>query len=210
VGGGWRRGRTRLIATVATAALVVVLTTGSSMVLSTNGQYVSGFNSRDFVCEGSAPTICLNRGYGSAMAPLREEFALFNEKTAGTSLVARQLQQNSEGVGDEPPAGTRSVYIETIDSLGMTTAVSRYAAKYGGAVNCDFTAGNPEPFWAVSIVNAWLTGYDEMGFETFDVSAPGVAEFHRFLSLSVADGNAWLRANESAYLACTLTFDELP
>lgn len=208
-GGGWMRAR-RFLAAIAVAGLVLIGSCGAAMVFSTNGQYTTGHNARDFVCSGSAPEICLNRGYSSAMQALRAGFRAMNEKAWGTALVATLLEQNVEGFGDLPAAGARSVYLETLDDAGIGLAVSRYLFKYGGAASCDYTSPDPTPFVAVSIVNTWLSGFDELGFEFIDEMAPGGAEYARFMDLSVAEGNAWLREHEAAYMNCSLTFEDLP
>lgn len=209
IGGGWRR-RRQLVASMGVAALVLAGLAGAGLVIATNGQYVTGHNGRDFVCAGSEPEICLNRGYADAMPSLQESFRTLNERAAGTTLTVTLLEQNGEGVGDAPSPGARSVYVETIDDPGIGLAVSRYLYKYGGLAACDVNSFDPIAYSAVSIVNTWLTGFDELGFDEFDETTPEGAAYARFMDLSVQEGNAWLRANEARYMACSLTFEDLP
>jgi hypothetical protein len=208
VGGGGRR--VLFPRVLAIAALVAASVAGAAMVIATNGQYTTGYNHRDFVCSGSAPEICLNRGYAAALPAMKDRFAELNERSAGTSLTATRLEQNGEGIGDVTSAGARSVYLETVDDPGIGFAVSRYVDKYGGTATCDFDSPDLTSFAAVSIVNTWLSGYDELGFEETDETTPEGAKYARFMQLGVEEGNAWLREHEAAYMACTLTLEDLP
>lgn len=208
VGLGWRQATGRMIMLVAGA--VVITGVGAIAVLSTNGQYTTGFNSRDFVCdeEDAELTICLNRGYAQALPKLRKQFDELNRRAAGTDLVAVRLEQNVEGVGDEPGEGARSVYVEENNEFGVVFAASRYVTKYGGFYECD-----PEDMGglvAVSIVNTWLTGYDELGIGAFGDGAPGATEFQEFMKMDLHQGNQWMRAHETEYMTCTLVLSDLP
>lgn len=204
---GGRRTGTMVACTAAAAAAFA----GGAVVISTNGQYVTGYNSRDFVCEGTAPDICLNRGYAEAYPQLAQRFALLNEKVAGTSLVATRLEQNIEGIGDAPAAGARSVYLEEVNDEGMDFSVFRYVNKYGDGPTC-WSEDEPayDQYLAGMLVDLWLTEYDAYGFAEYDELTPGYAELQRMQQLSVAEGNAWLRQHERAYLDCTLTLSDLP
>lgn len=206
VGRGWRHARRMAVAVVAGASVVALA--GGFAVISTNGQYLTGYNSRDFVCEGDELEICLNRGYADAMPDLRAQFEDFNDRASGTGLVATKLAQNVEGIGDEPSPGARSVYIEQNNDFGMQLAVARYVNKYGGIMGCD--PADLEAFYAVGVVNTWLTGLDELGISTFGDGAPGKAELDRFMALDVEAGNAWFREHEADYMSCSLSLAELP
>ena len=182
----------------------------ASTVLSTNGQYLTGHNPRDFTCTDTSPTICLNRGYVAALDPLQERFRVFNEKAQGTDLEVHKLEQNVEGIGDEPAVGARSVYIEGIDPEGLDFALSRYAEKYGGLLNCYESHAPFERMIAVGIIDTWLTGYDSMNLRNIDSATPGYAQWQAFQKLSVTDGNSWLKDNYSAYASCSLDLEKMP
>jgi hypothetical protein len=215
VGGGWRRSSSKQFG-IAIAVIGIIGIGGVSLVQSTNGQYVTGFNSRDFACRGDIPEICLNKGYVSAMPALTRQFEALNEKSAGTALSATLVEQNVEGIGDEPSANARSVYIEGISDSDLSFAISRYVGKYGGGAACnlasvDIEQSDIERFFAVSIVDTWLSGYDAAGYANKGNSEmPGRAEFERFMNLTPAEGNQWLRQNFTAYSQCKLELADLP
>jgi len=195
---------------IAVAFLAVLAVGGGALVVHSNGQYLTGYNSRDFVCSGAQPEICLNRGYAAAHAPLHEEFARFEEKTRGTTLAPVLLEQNVEGIGDAPSPGARSVYLDGVDADGLRLSVFSYATKYGGQQAC-MDEGTPyQRILAVAIVDAWLAGFDEYGPGELEPTAPGAAEWARMSGVPVAEGNAWLRTHESEYLSCTLSLGDLP
>ncbi|WP_437583427.1 hypothetical protein ACSAGD_14205 [Paramicrobacterium sp. CJ85] len=207
-GGGWRPGTAlRFGSTV--AVLFVSALAGAGAVLATNGQYVTGHNSRDFVCNDSSPSICLNRGYAAAMPDLSSAMKRLNAKVAGTPLEATLIEQNVEGVGDAPSPQARSIYIEEINRFGITFAVSRYVTKYGGASSCEVNE-DVENYLSVSIVDAWLSGYDELGIGDFPKNVPGAVEYRAFMSLNDADAHEWLRAHEDEYFSCELSLSDFP
>lgn len=215
VGGGWRRSSRKHFG-IAIVVIGIIGIGGVSLVQSTNGQYVTGFNSRDFACSGDIPEICLNKGYVSAMPELARRFESLNEKSEGTALTATLIEQNVEGIGDEPSANARSVYIEGISELDLSFAISRYVGKYGGGAACnlasvDIDQDEIDQFFAVSIVDTWLTGYDAAGYASNENSEmPGRAQFERFMKLTPAEGNEWLRENFTAYSQCELQLTDLP
>lgn len=206
LGGDWRRMPRGVIALV--IVCLGLASIGAAAVIAINGQYVTGYNSRDFVCDGSHPRICLDRGYAAMMPRLLDRFERLDKRTAGTSLAATTLEQSVQGVGDEPAPGARSLYIEENTDFGVTLAVYRYIEKYGGLSAC--ADRDADSLFAVGIVNAGLSSYDEIGFETFGDGAPGVDEYRRFLALDAREVNTWLTSHEDAYLTCTLTLSDLP
>lgn len=203
---GVRVERALLIAAIPVAIASVV---AGAVVVSTNGQYLTGYNSRDFVCDGSDPVICVNKGYAGALDGLTARFEVFETKTIGTSLQPQRLEQNVEGVGDEPSTGSRSIYIEGIDAAGLDQTVARYVTKYGGSYACSDDTPYPT-FVATIIVDVWLSGVDQYGLDSLDSTAEGASEWNRFRLLTPTEGNEWLREHEQAYLTCNLTLADLP
>ncbi|MDR6166177.1 hypothetical protein QE367_000381 [Microbacterium paludicola] len=203
-------GRRRWLSVVAlfTAAS---LAAGSSIgVLERNGQYLTGYNSRDFVCLGDAPVLCLNRGYAQALEPLHERFDSLNEKVAGTDLSATKLEQNVEGIGDQPSDGARSVYLEAIGDADLDFAVSRYVQKYGGLESCYRNERPYENLLALIIVDTWLSGFDEYGLDMAGEAELGAREWQRFKGASTTEGNRWLVDNADRYFSCEISLAELP
>ncbi len=194
----------------ATAAVLVIAATsvfaGAATVIGTNGQYTTGFNSRDFVCNGDGVVACLNPGYLPAMTPLLSAMSQLNERAAGTPLEAKLLEQNVEGIGDEPAPGARSVYLEQFANADdIHFAVYRYVIKYGGMQTCMRGGADPSAFSAVAAVDAWLSGFDD------DVQSAGWAGgLRRLQSLSPTEGRAWFEQNSDEYFGCTLQPDSLP
>jgi hypothetical protein len=205
--GGWRKAqRIQLSGLVALIAVPTIV--GAAVVLSTNGQYTTGHNSRDFVCESTKPTICVNRGYSAALPLLEPRLHDMNSLVAGTGLTADRLEQNVEGSGDSTSQGARSLYIEQIDRDGMNFAVYRYVQKYGSATSCDQPIAGEEARLSEGYVDSWLSNYNDpwIGYGTF----PGMKHLHALESLSTSEGNSWFRANYQAYMSCTLQFSDLP
>ncbi|WP_243233063.1 hypothetical protein [Microbacterium sp. CIAB417] len=203
------RRRLRIPTAAAAAAAVVLAVVDGSVIISTNGQYLTGYNHRDFECSASPLTLCLNRGYAGAMQELESLFEEFNKKADGTPLVATVLEQNVEGIGDAPAQGARSVYLEGIDPDGLKLAVFRYVTKYGGYPACVEREAGYEQVTAVAIVDTWLADFDDYGLSQLDAQSLGFAEWQHFSQLSTEEGNAWLRDHEQDYLACNLSLSDL-
>ncbi|WEK12998.1 MAG: hypothetical protein P0Y48_11065 [Candidatus Microbacterium phytovorans] len=193
----------------ATAAVVTGCLAGS-VVVGTNGQYVAGYNPRDFVCAGEAPEICVNRGYQEGLEGLRGRFDALYAKAAGTSLLATRVEQNVEGVGDLPAPGARSIYIEGVDAEGLDQTVGRYVEKYGGFAACDLEHVPYDTLMATIIVDTWLSGFDDYDPAELDPATPAGREWKALSVLSAESGNRWLRDHERAYLTCALSLDDLP
>ncbi|MFF2632399.1 hypothetical protein ACFVR6_05925 [Microbacterium sp. NPDC058021] len=194
---------------MAAAPTLLVAIVAAGVIISTNGQYITGHNSRDFVCEGTAPVVCVNRGYAASLEGLLPRFEVLRVKTAGVALEPTLLEQNVEGVGDEPSQDARSIYIEGIDSAGLDQTVSRYVAKYGGFSTC--SPDTPyDTIVATAIVDTWLSGFDQYGLGELDGSAVGAAEWARMKSTDPATGNTWLREHEKSYADCSLVLTDLP
>lgn len=203
LGGGWRRGSRRWVAIWVTLALAVT-SAGAISVVTHNGQVTTGYNSRDFVCRSGSPTVCLNKGYANAMTPLFDRFASINYIAINTQLFATRLEQNVEGIGDEPLLGARSLYVEQLESdedIGF--AVFRYLAKYGGSSSC--ADSNSQSATATTYVDSWLSGfyYQLDGF-------PQPERLEALKRLSTFDGKAWFQSQAAKYFSCTLTFADLP
>ncbi|TPG05171.1 hypothetical protein [Curtobacterium flaccumfaciens] len=195
--------RRRLGRSLLGVVLASALTIGAGVVIvGANGQVVTGHNSRDFICSGVSPTLCLNRGYAPASHALQREFNTFNRRAVGTPLAAKRLEQNVEGYGDRPSSGARSVYLEQwAANDDLTFSVFRYVQKYGGSSRCT----SSDAAFMESEVNSWLSGY-------YESTAGADADFvtQSLSKLSVEDGNRWFRAHYDAYAACTLSKADLP
>lgn len=184
-------------------ALLIV--SGASTVAGTGGQYTTGHNPRDFVCQKGSATVCVNRGYASALPQLERQFQQLNARAAGTPLVATRLEQNVEGIGDAPQQGARSVYVEQVGSpMDMAFAAFRYAIKYGGTRSCQ-SMGADESSLAVAYVDSWLSGYTT---DTGDL--PGIDHYRALTALPTRQANAWFQAHQPAYFSCTLKLADLP
>ena len=68
----------------------------------------------DLVCTGERPEICVNPGYVAAEPELRRAFAEFNQRAAGTPLVADRIAQQLRGPADDPGEHSRSVYVDAL------------------------------------------------------------------------------------------------
>lgn len=162
-----------------------------------NGQVTTGQNPGDFSCAGSNPELCVNTGYAAAGQALHSEFQRFNQLTAGTPLAASRLEQNVQGIGDNPSSGSRSVYLEQWASQSdLSFSVFRYVQKYGSLSECN----DPNNAFIIQQVNSWLSGFYESsaGADDNEIS-------RRLASFSAADGAAWFQQNYRAYSSCTLT-----
>lgn len=179
---------------------------GVASVVVTNGQYTTGYNDRDFVCEGDDTVVCLNPGYLPAMEPLLSAVGRFNAIAAGTRLVAERLEQNVEGVGDEPADGARSIYIEQLESEeDIDFAMYRYVSKYGAVQSCLAQSGDLSGLRLSATVDAWLSGY------TAEAEGAGLGRgVRRLEQLSPREGAAWFSAHADDYFACTLHAEDLP
>ncbi len=202
-----RIARFRSIALV--AGLVAFALIGGHLVLQSDGQYTVGHNPGDFVCKTGALTVCLNPGYAQALPELYSQFRQLNMRTAGTALVAHRLEQNVEGVGDDPGTGARSVYLEQFGSRkDVELAAYRYVAKYGatpGCVSRGIEHESQSTTEAIEDVNAWLSGFTDAvaGFSN-------LSHFGRLTSMATHAGNVWFRAHQREYFACTLRLADLP
>lgn len=183
-------------------ASIGLIAVGSVIVLATNGQYTSGFNSRDFVCAKGSTTICLNRGYQNAMSNVTPVFDRMSRLVAHTPLEFRRLEQNVEGVGDAPSQGARSLYLEQNDAESARLSAYLYLVRYGGSTTC---ADNYDARIASFYVDSWLSQYttDTDGY-------PAKHKYENLRRLDPESGNRWLRDHYTKYMSCTLTFADLP
>jgi type IV secretory pathway VirB2 component (pilin) len=207
-GWGWRRGAQKFAIAFSVFALMVAAL-GASTILATHGQYTIGHNSRDFTCRGGSLILCMNPGYAVAIPGLYRQFAQLNSRAAGTHLVAGRLEQNVEGVGDDPSKGSRSVYLEQLGGgSDLEFSAYRYLAKYGATPACEGRGASSisaSTVAAINDVDAWLSGY----FAAADGSI-GTNHLARLRSLSPKSGNGWFRAHAEAYFSCTLTLADMP
>lgn len=201
---GWRPALRAILGGVCVLAAAAAIV-GAGTVLATNGQYTTGYNSRDFVCtSGPGLTTCLNRGYASAMPLVAQQFEKMNEKAAGTGLMATKLEQNVEGIGDAPAPDSRSVYIEQVNRASIAFSVYRYVEKYGGSYNCrDSTS-----YLAHDYVDVWLSGDKDSITDVGDL--PGLAQYRKLEALTPSEANSWFQAHFDLYLSCRLSISDLP
>lgn len=176
---------------------------GAGTLVVSNGQYTTGFNSRDFACEGQQVVICLNKGYQAAYEPLSEAIDYMNLRVAGTPVEARLLEQNVEGYGDEPSPNARSIYLEQLDTPNdISFVVERYLQAYGSP-NCMFSTGSEA---TVNLfVNSWLS---ESHF--YDEAIANDARYQSLLALDAKEGAEWFKKNYAKYASCDLKFKDLP
>lgn len=201
----WHRNkRSRFLSATAAVVLAGAAILGSATVIGTNGQYVTGYNSRDFTCESSSATLCLNRGYAAAMNPLLEQVDKTNTRAAGTPLVATRLEQNVEGVGDEPAPDARSIYVQQLAPGAMQFAVYRYLGKYGATPACNDTS-DVQNLFATYYVDSWLSDYSD-----YDEEYPSRQVLTNLRALPDPESNAWFKANVDKYLSCTLRYSDFP
>jgi hypothetical protein len=198
---GLRRVRTAALWTGLSVAVVVSMAAAGT-VLTTNGQVTTGHNPRDFACSGTDPVLCLNAGYAPASKALHKRFHRLNTVAAGTALAATRLEQNVEGVGDQPSGRSRSVYLEQWSGPNdLDFSVFRYVRKYGGLQRCD----GPDGAEVHAAVDSWLSDYYE--------SSAGASETplsRRLAKLDTSRGATWFRSHYGAYASCTLTPDDVP
>ena len=185
------------------AAPFVILVVASGLtVITTNGQVTTGNNPRDFICVGERPTLCLNPGYAAAIDPLQSEYRRFADLTAGTPLAPERLEQNVQGIGDEPVAGSRSAYLEQWAAPDdLTFSVFRYVKKYGSASQCS----NAEGSYYGAEVDSWLSNF----YESTDGSAANAVS-RALAEQTPEQGTAWFRAHYDSYASCSLTANDMP
>ncbi|MFV0433761.1 MAG: hypothetical protein ACK5LO_07275 [Leucobacter sp.] len=171
-------------------------------------RYAEFYDPEDTVCEGSSPQICVNRGYQAALPELVRVFSELNTKAADTELATDRLEQ--EGIGEDPNPGARSLYLYELDEGFANSSASDYLWEYGATEACWERGDRSEETIAVSVVNMWLSDYDEFGLAELGESAPGGLQYQRLNQLSPEQGNAWLREHIDAYFSCSLTLDDLP
>lgn len=198
---GLRR-RTTARALTALVAVAVILVAAGALNVSTNGQVTSGHNPGVFVCAGTRPQLCLNPGYSRALAALHKPFHRLDTIADGTPLAAARLEQNVQGVGDDPSHGSRSVYLEQWAAPDdLTFSVYRYVQKYGGSSHCTIDDdGNLE-----ADVDSWLSGFYES-----TAGADADAASARLARLSTAQGAEWFQKHYSQYATCKLVAGDLP
>ena len=203
---------TRKLARSASLTVLLLLFSiySGALVLNRNGQYLTGFNHRDFVCGGDALVICLNRGYADGLHPLSEAFTTPMNRVDGTPLAPALLEQNVQGVGDEPSQGARSIYIESIDEDGISLAVYRYFETYGGVTSCMESTRTTEQVLATLIVTGWLAGYDEVGFSESPKSSIEWQKWNGLHELSEHVAIDWFNTHYVEFMDCTLTLSDLP
>lgn len=206
-GGGWRPGLRRFAFGFGMLAIVIA-SVGAGTVLATNGQYTEGHNPGVFVCKSGDFTLCLNPGYASALPYLHATFSRLDLLVAGTHLAPRRLEQNVEGVGDDPSEGSRSVYLEQFtDASDLEFSVYRYVSKYGATPACESRGSSvsASTIEAVDVVDAWISGYSPAA-EGF----PNSEHLGKLRSMSSESGNRWFRTHSTQYFACSLTLADLP
>jgi hypothetical protein len=185
----------------AVALLAVSLASGS-VVVAADGHMATARNPGVFTCVGEAPELCLNPGYARAAGALQTEFTRVGVITEGTGLVAPRLEQNVQGIGDEPSPGARSVYLEQwADAADLSFSVYRYVLKYGGSANCQ-TQGTTHVH---EQIDRWLSQYDP---DDGSVSPDPVVE--RLARLSPEDAHAWFTSVADRYESCSLQLSDLP
>lgn len=191
----------RAVALSALGSLLIAVLAGGT-VIAANGQTVTASNPGVFTCVGDSPTVCLNPGYAPAGAPLQEHFSRLATITAGTGFVADRLEQNVQGLGDNPSDGARSVYLEqwaTDEDLAF--AVFRYVSKYGGTGQCE----SEENVRFNEQVDMWLAQYDPYAGD-----APRDPAFDTLNTLSLSDAQTWFSSIASKYFSCRLELADLP
>lgn len=176
---------------------------GAGTLVVSNGQYTTGYNSRDFSCEGQHVVICLNKGYQAAYEPLSEAIDYMNLRVAGTPVEARLLEQNVEGYGDEPSPNARSIYLEQLDTPNdISFVVERYLQAYGSP-NCIFSTGSEA---TVNLfVNSWLSDS-----HFYNEAIADDARYQSLLALDAKEGAEWFKKNYAKYASCDLKFKDLP
>lgn len=170
---------------------------GCIAVISTGGQFTTGYNSRDYTCGQAKPIVCTLRPFAAGNARIASAFAGLNRRASETPLAVQKLEQQVEGVGDEPSEGARSLYIEDLGPGFANIAVEEYVQHYGGSENCV----DADHMIAHSILESWLAG-ERSPFTEADGDVRRAARF-------LADGAtskqiAWFKANYSAFESCTL------
>lgn len=207
--GGRRIGLQRWRLTSTLVVVSVAVATSAATFAAGHGQYTTGHNPRDFVCGADDGVhLCLNVGYASAMKPMLMGLREMNARLAGTPLTAAELEQNVEGIGDDPTGSARSIYLEQLAGpRDIAFSLFRYVSKYGGGPACHVeSAADAESAAAVSYVNYWLSGYDEPFYGT----PPGYQHVEALRALSLPAANAWFREHFQEYKTCTLELGDLP
>lgn len=181
--------------------LLVIALMAAALVSNGRGQFTTGYNARDFSCSTArGVTLCLNRGYASAMPTLRQVVAAFNGRAAGTPMRVSKLEQNVEGIGDSPSRGSRSIYLEQISPDDIRFAVYRYVLRYGGTQACVPASENAQ---VEDLVNQWLANY-------FPDDGAAPKEIENLQKLEDTQGTEWFRSNYVAYASCSLKSSDLP
>jgi hypothetical protein len=87
-------------------------------------------------------------------------------------------------------------------------AAYRYVTKYGATPAClrnGIQRQSQSTTEAIESVDAWLSGY---AYAVAGLS--NVSHFTRLKSMTTHAGNAWFRAHQREYFACTLRLADLP
>lgn len=198
---GFRRRRTPL-ALVSLGLVGLVLVASSGVVIARHGQVTTGHNPGDFTCVGQTPVVCLNTGYATAGEALHAEFERLTDLTEGTPLAPERLEQNVQGIGDEPAPDSRSLYLEQWAARDdLTFSVFRYVKEYGGAMQCMSSDGG----YLEAQVDSWLADFYESTAGSDDNAVS-----RRLAALTSEEGAHWFKSNYDAYASCSLTMDDLP
>ncbi|HEU5222640.1 MAG TPA: hypothetical protein VFU07_03050 [Candidatus Lumbricidophila sp.] len=192
------------------ATLIAGVGLGASLIGLRNGQYVTGQNPGDFVCEGARPQVCVNPGYRAGLAKLVTAFAELSQKSSDSDLIASRLEQQVEGIGDSPTRPARSLYIEDLSESGIAFSVARYVDRYGGGIACRTSEHTYDQHLANAVVQAWLSNFDELGFGGASPMEPGAAEFRRLTALGPVAARSWFGNHVRQYMSCGLTLADLP
>lgn len=197
-----RLNRLSWLATLIVATIVAPI--GLGLIVANNGQVTTGYNPRNYVCGGSAPTVCVLPAFASAIPTLESTFARFNYRVAGTEAVVTRLEHNVPGIGESTSPGAQSLYLEDLAPGYAEWALARYVEFHLGTGGCDFDA--VERVWAVEIVDAWLAG--EKSNYLSSVGPAGDAA-RRFESLSEDGRRLWFQANYRRILQCDIQLTDL-
>ena len=192
---------------VATLAIAVP---GALIVVQNNGQYLTGYNHRDFECRDGSVEICLNVGYAAAMPGAQDRFTRLSQITEGTNLQPSVLEQNVEGIGDSPSPGARSLYLEEVSGPGLDQAVIRYVEKYGGFETCWAMERSNENVLAIAIVNSRIAGFDPYFLNELHPQDQGFTEWSSISSITDSEFSHWLVDHEDKFQSCTLQLSDLP
>lgn len=194
----------RSVRVVVVSVCLVAAIAGLTVLHSTRGQATTGYNSRDYVCDTSPVDICVNRAYRDGLPKLEQAFSTFNTKAADTPLAAPKLEQQVEGVGDDPSKGARALYVEDLGPTFASDSLLFYVQKYGGLERCSEAVSTN----LHTIVDSWLIGQPSSLVTSPD--APEGAAAIRFSKLTDVERTAWLKANIDDVTACHLTPAQFP